>query len=69
MTKREPGMYIARSSGVVKVGGKRREYTARLTIVRHDDPILNAIPDRFMPLETASPQGRLLAGVTMAERT
>jgi hypothetical protein len=46
----EVPVYVAVSSGVVKVNGKKREYSRGLTVVRAGDPILKAVPTRFRPL-------------------
>lgn len=43
-------MFVARSSGVVLIAGKRVPYRRGLTIVRAGDPILLAAPGKFVPL-------------------
>jgi len=46
---KEPDFYVARTSGVIKVNGKVRLFTARQTIVASDDPIVARLPDAFVP--------------------
>jgi hypothetical protein len=46
----EPDVFVAISSGVVKINGKKREYSRGLTVVRAGDPLLKAVPTRFRPL-------------------
>ena len=46
----EADIYVARSSGVVKIKGKRVDYRRGLTVVRAGDPLLLALPDKFIPL-------------------
>lgn len=46
----ESDVYVAISSGTVRINGKRRDYSRGLTIVRAGDPLLLAVPTRFRPL-------------------
>jgi hypothetical protein len=46
----EPDVFVAISSGVVKINGKKREYSRGLTVVRAGDPLLKVVPTRFRPL-------------------
>lgn len=48
---KEPEFFVARSSGVIKIAGKRESYTAGQTIVHRDSPLYKALPDRFQPVE------------------
>lgn len=48
---KEPTIYVARSSGVLKVDGKVHTYYAGRTRVRAGHPLLKAIPDRFEPMK------------------
>ena len=56
----EADIYVARSSGVIKIKGKRFDYSRGLTVVRAGDPLLLALPDKFIPLP---------GHVTVPERT
>ena len=47
---KEPEVYVARSTGVVKVSGKIYRYIAGRTRVRANHPLLRAMPDKFQPL-------------------
>lgn len=47
----EPTVYVAISSGVVKIDGVIHRYTADQTRVRADHPLRKRLPDRFKPLE------------------
>ena len=47
----EPELYVARSSGVIKVKGETITYLAGRTRVRAGHPLLKARPDAFVPLE------------------
>ncbi len=49
--KREPEFFVATTSGVIRVGGKREIYHAGQTIVHRDSPLYRAIPDRFKAIE------------------
>lgn len=47
---KDPDVYVAVSSGTVRIDGKRRDYVRGMTVVRAGDPLLRAIPSRFRPL-------------------
>lgn len=46
----EPVIFIARSSGVIKIAGEIYRYASGRTRVRAGHPLLKALPDRFEPL-------------------
>lgn len=48
---KEPEIYVARSSGVIKVDGQVYNYYGGTTRVRAGHPLLKAAPDKFKPLE------------------
>ena len=47
---KEPTIYVANSSGVIKVDGEVYRYSKGQTRIRAGHPILRAIPDKFAPL-------------------
>ena len=47
----EPQIFVARSSGVVKVDGKLTNYYGGSTRVRAGHPLLKAAPGAFIPME------------------
>ena len=49
--KKEPEIYVARSSGVVKIDGKLHTYYGGTTRVRAGHPLLKAAPGAFKPME------------------
>lgn len=46
----EPRIFVARSSGVVKIDGIVHRYVQGQTRVRAGHPLLKARPDKFVPL-------------------
>lgn len=46
-----PEIYVARSSGVVKIDGQLHNYYAGTTRVRAGHPLIKAVPGGFVPLE------------------
>ena len=48
---RKPDLYVATSTGAVRVDGKVINYAAGKTLVRAGHPILLALPGRFRPVE------------------
>ena len=48
---KEPEFYIATTSGVVKVDGKRQTFVKGRTIVHRDSALYRAMPDRFRPVD------------------
>ena len=46
----EPQIFVARSSGVVKIDGELHHYYAGTTRVRAGHPLLNAAPGMFEPM-------------------
>ncbi len=48
---KEPEIYVARSSGVVKIDGKLHNYYGGTTRVRAGHPLLKAVPNGFEPLK------------------
>lgn len=48
---KEPEIYVARSSGVVKIDGKIYNYYGGTTRVRAGHPLLKAAPNSFKPME------------------
>jgi hypothetical protein len=48
---RKPDLYVATSTGAVRVDGKVINYAAGKTLVRLGHPILLALPGRFRPVE------------------
>ena len=50
-TKAEPTVYVARSSGVVNINGVIHRYVQGQTRVRAGHPLLDARPDKFVPLK------------------
>ena len=54
--KPEPGLYIATTSGVVKVKGVVYRYIGGKTIIRDTDPLLRAVPGSFEPFDIAGPE-------------
>jgi len=55
-TKREPGLYVATTTGVVRIGDKLVRYTRGKTIVDQSDPLVRLLPDRFRLLDISSPE-------------
>lgn len=49
--KKEPEIYVARSSGVVKIDGKLHHYYAGSTRVRAGHPLLKKVPNGWKPLQ------------------
>jgi hypothetical protein len=49
--KSEPEFFVARSSGVVNVNGRKETYIAGKTIVHRDTALYKAASDRFVPVE------------------
>ena len=49
--KKGPEIYVANSSGVVKIDGKLHNYYAGTTRVRAGHPLLKAAPGKFKPME------------------
>lgn len=49
--KAQPEFFVARSSGVVKVDGRKEFYREGQTIVHRDSALYKAIPHRFDPVE------------------
>ena len=49
--KPEAEIYVARSSGVVKIDGKLHNYYGGTTRVRAGHPLLKAAPGAFKPME------------------
>ena len=49
--KREPEYFVATTSGVIKVDGKREVFQAGRTIVHRDSPLYRAMPSRFKAIE------------------
>lgn len=49
--KPEPGLYVATTSGVVKVKGVIYRYIQGKTIIRETDPLLRAVPGSFQPFD------------------
>lgn len=47
---KEPEVYVARSTGVVKVKGKLYRYIAGVTKVPRGHPLLDVMPGKFAPL-------------------
>lgn len=48
---KEPEIYVARSSGVIKIAGRTYRYTAGRTRVRAGHELLRALPDKFVPMD------------------
>ena len=48
---KEAEVYVARSTGVVKIDGLIHRYIAGRTRIRAGHPLLRALPDAFMPME------------------
>lgn len=48
--KTTPSIYVARSSGVKKINGTVYRYVRGQTRVRAGHELLEALPDKFMPL-------------------
>lgn len=48
---KEPEIYVARSSGAIKIDGEVYRYTKGQTRIRSGHPLLGALPDRFIPLK------------------
>lgn len=48
---KKPDLYVATSTGTVKVEGKNVNYASGRTLVRAGHPILVAAPNRFRPVE------------------
>ena len=50
--KQEPKaeIYVARSTGVIRIKGESFTYIAGRTRVRAGHPLLKALPDKFQPL-------------------
>jgi hypothetical protein len=49
--KKEPEIYVATSSGVMKIDGKLHNYYGGTTRVRAGHPLLKAAPGKFKPME------------------
>ena len=49
--KKEPEYFVATSSGVARVDGKREVYHAGRTIVHRDSALYRAFPDRFRAVD------------------
>lgn len=49
-------IYVARSSGVVKINGVIHRYIQRVTRVPAGHALLQAIPDKFEPLKLDYPK-------------
>ena len=54
--KPEPGLYIATTTGVVRIKGVMYRYTRGKTIVRDSDPLLRAVPASFTHWEVTGPE-------------
>lgn len=52
--RKEPEFFVARSSGVLNVNGRKEHYVAGKTIVHRDSPLYKAAPSRFIPVERES---------------
>ena len=48
---KEATVYVARSSGVIKIDGETYRYNAGQTRVRVGHPLLRVIPDKFAPMK------------------
>jgi hypothetical protein len=49
--EKEPEIYVARSTGVVRVDGKLTNYYGGTTRVRAGHPLLKAAPNAFVPMK------------------
>ena len=47
---KEPEIYVARSSGIVKIDGQLHRYYGGTTRVRAGHPLLKAVPNGFVPM-------------------
>lgn len=54
--KPEPGLYIATTTGVIKVKGVIYRYIGGKTIIRDTDPLLRAAPASFRPFDIPGPE-------------
>lgn len=56
---KEPDIYVARSSGIIKINGTTYRYLAGRTMFPSGHPVLSALPDRFAPvrLDTVARRG------------
>lgn len=54
--KPEPGLYVATTTGVVKVKGILYRYVSGKTIIRDTDPLLRAVPGSFAPFDISGPE-------------
>lgn len=52
----EPGLYVATTTGIVRIKGVVYRYTRGKTIVRSNDPLLRALPGSFQPFDIGSPE-------------
>lgn len=48
---KEPSIFVARTSGDIKIDGEVYSYRAGRTRVREGHPLLRVIPERFEPLK------------------
>lgn len=56
-TKRaDPGLYVATTTGVVRIKGVVYRYIRGKTIVSHTDPLIKTLPGSFQPLEMSGPE-------------
>lgn len=49
--RKEPTIFVARTSGVVKIKGKQHTFIAGRTRIRDGHPLLKAAPDHFIPMQ------------------
>ena len=48
----EPQVYVARSSGTIRIDGRRYTYFRNQTHVPVGHPLLRVLPDRFAPMKS-----------------
>lgn len=54
--KPDPGLYVANTTGVIRVDGVIYRYTRGKTIVKKGNPLLRALPGRFSPMDITGPE-------------